>query len=163
MKLNSTLAAAITASLAILAHGADIYVATTGNDASVDPSSDLTPLKTINAAIARANSGDVIHVAAGTYKESKTWTIDKKLEIVGAGRDRTISQANKFKLNHAEAVIRDLRVTGWSSAGAVEFVKGGAGGTMRRCDISGNTRCSNVRPDIGCVEARMGGLGILVR
>ena len=141
--MNSSLRfAAIAVALTFTASASTLYVAPTGNDTTAQADDPGLPYKTVNAALTAAAAGDTVNIAAGTYKESKTWTIDKKLEIVGAGCDQTIISACKFKLNHAEAVISDLRVTGWSSQGAVEFVQNGAGGTMRRCDISGNTRTS---------------------
>jgi hypothetical protein len=46
---------------------------------------------TIQAAIAYASHGDVIFVSPGTYEENLS--IDKPLELLGAGRDDTIVQA----------------------------------------------------------------------
>lgn len=56
----------------------------------VNPSGTDGCHTTIQAAIAAASSGDVIHVAAGTYNETGQIMIDKDLSIVGAGAATTI-------------------------------------------------------------------------
>src|SRR5215813_649383 len=49
---------------------ADRYVSTQGNDAGNSCTSTTPACRTIGAAIAAAFSGEVINIAAGTYKEN---------------------------------------------------------------------------------------------
>ena len=130
--------------------GKTYYVATDGNDATENGTDPLTPYKTINAALAKAVDYDKIMVAAGKYSEGKTWELNKAVVIAGVGSSQTIVSGCKFKPNNADLVAADLRITGWGSAGAVEFVKAGAGGTLVRCDVSGNTRTSTDGTGIIC-------------
>ena len=70
------------------------YVATTGSDSG--PNDCLTvgsPCATIANAIAQANSGDTISIAAGTYTQS-FFVINKDLAFVGAGAAATTIQAS---------------------------------------------------------------------
>ena len=120
-----------------------IYVATTGNDASANPYDTATPLKTVDKALTAAVDGDAIYITAGTYDENnKNWVVTKAVTISGEGWDKTILKRCKIQLNNAALVVQELRITGWTGGGTIEFVNGGAGGTVRRCDISGNTRTS---------------------
>ena len=116
------------------------YVATTGSNSTPDGSSPETPYLTIEAAYAVATDGDTISVGAGTFTGTADLTITKAVTISGAGMDQTIRKGKRTSLNHADAVIEHLRLTGYGSGGTLTFVKAGAGGTARHCDISGNTR-----------------------
>lgn len=60
------------------------YVATVGND-SADCRSASTPCLTINAAVNKAESGDIIKVAVGTY------TTDSGYQVVRIGKGITLS------------------------------------------------------------------------
>jgi len=57
----------------------------------VNPTGAYGCLATIGAAVSAASSGDVIQVAAGTYKEDVT--INKTLSLIGAGSASTIIDA----------------------------------------------------------------------
>ena len=118
------------------------YVATSGSDSTPDGSNPVTPFLTIEAAYAVAADGDTVSVGPGTFTGTADLTIAKAVTITGAGMDQTIRKGKKTSLNHAGAVIEHLRLTGYISGGTLEFVKAGAGGTARYCDISGNTRTS---------------------
>lgn len=70
-----------------------LYVATTGSDAVSNPcTSESAPCLTIQTAIDRANSGDMIRIAEGTYSRtsSRMWEfytvmLDKNVTLKGAG------------------------------------------------------------------------------
>ncbi|MFQ6048327.1 MAG: DUF1565 domain-containing protein, partial [Phycisphaerae bacterium] len=66
MKLVTVIVAVLVA--VPLCAGRDIYVAIDGNNANSGGPGD--PYRTIKYAISQSNSGDVIHVRAGTYSES---------------------------------------------------------------------------------------------
>lgn len=126
---------------AAVAGARDIYVdGTNGNDSSADPTDPSTPYKTVNKGVTSATNGDTVHIAAGTYNEGKSWTLASAITVAGAGSSQTILKNCQFQLNHVDAVVQDLRMTGRNGNGTIQFVKNGAGGTARRCDISGNTR-----------------------
>jgi predicted outer membrane repeat protein len=63
------------------------YVAATGNNANTCTSL-ATPCRTINFAVNKANAGDTINIAAGTYVENIN--LSKSLSLVGAGQTATI-------------------------------------------------------------------------
>ena len=60
------------------------YVTTTGNNTGNDCTVEPNPCATIAYAVAQANPGDTLDIAAGTYNEPGL-VIDKKLNIQGQG------------------------------------------------------------------------------
>lgn len=96
------------------AWSADYYVATTGNDANLGITVG-SPKLTIQAAITAAASGDVIHIADGTYTEDVSVT--KLLTITGQSRVGTIirglysGSANTILLGENGVVLTNLTVT----------------------------------------------------
>lgn len=64
--------AAVMALASIGANAATYYVATTGNDSN--PGTQASPWRTIQAAANKANAGDTVLVAGGTYAEKVTFT-----------------------------------------------------------------------------------------
>ena len=60
------------------------YVAPAGNDAGNDCRNPATPCATLTHAVAQANDGDTIDMAAGTYNEPGL-LIEKKVLIQGQG------------------------------------------------------------------------------
>ena len=86
--MNSSLRfAAIAMALTFTASASTLYVAPTGNDTTAQADDPGLPYKTVNAAITAAVAGDTVSIAAGTYKESKTWTIDKAITIRATSSD----------------------------------------------------------------------------
>ncbi|GAA2076273.1 hypothetical protein GCM10009840_08290 [Pseudolysinimonas kribbensis] len=81
------LAAAIGMSLAVAAPaaaaGTDRYVAVSGSDAENDCTDASAPCRTIQYAVLQADSGDTIHIGAGSYDESVQ--IRMSLTLLGAG------------------------------------------------------------------------------
>ncbi len=72
----------------------DCYVAPTGNDANLG--NEDSPFKTIQKGIDTVSEGGTVHVATGTYQESKYgWAdlvIDKSLTLIGQGRANSVVQ-----------------------------------------------------------------------
>ncbi len=71
----------------------DYYVATTGSDVTGDGSAG-NPWQTIQHAINNVGSGDVIHVAAGTYNETLNIVSKNNLTIQGADKATTIVKSS---------------------------------------------------------------------
>jgi hypothetical protein len=86
---NSSANTPVGVSTAVVLTGNTFYVSPSGNDSN--PGTMASPFATIQAAIAAATSGDAISVAAGTY--NGPITVNKKLDINGAGIGSTIVQA----------------------------------------------------------------------
>jgi len=90
---------------------ADRYVnATTGNNVP-GGGTDLAPWKTIQYAINNSSINDIIHVAAGQYKENIT--INKSLTLLGAGANTVPVEGNRLT---GESVIMTPYITpqNWS-------------------------------------------------
>jgi hypothetical protein len=66
------------------AAGITFYVSTSGNDLN-DCLTPVTACLTIQAAINKAGTDDIVSVASGSYNESPR--INKSLVLQGAGRD----------------------------------------------------------------------------
>ena len=112
---------------------------TYGNDATADGTDPRTPYKTITAAYAKAGSFDTVSVAEGSY--SAALTLAKGVVVRGAGMERTVQKA-AVVLDHADAVLADLRMTGVQNAGMFNIKSGSAGGTVLRCSSIGNSGTS---------------------
>ncbi len=83
------LAAALSGSPALAQ--TDRFVATSGSDGGNSCVNSGSPCATIGHALNQSNAGDRIQVAAGVYTE--TLSIDRNIEIRGAGPDQTFIQA----------------------------------------------------------------------
>ena len=83
---------AVMGSEALAQSGGARYVATAGSDAANDCAVAANPCATLRHALAVADAGDVLTVAAGTYTESDL-AIVRDVTIRGAGPGLTIIQA----------------------------------------------------------------------
>jgi hypothetical protein len=93
--------------------GGNRFVSTAGSDGSNTCTDKDNPCRTVEHAVTVANAGDTVRVAEGTYIEQVT--VDKSLEIQGAGRDKTVIQApatKTFDVNGTNTYI--VQVTGGS-------------------------------------------------
>ncbi len=89
------------------------------------------------AAVTAATDGDTITLEAGTYS-CVSLTVAKPITIRGAGVDTLLSadsSANAVTLNHADAVLEDVRVNSSAANGLITVNHG----TCRRVTVSGAT------------------------
>ena len=123
----------------------NLYVAPAGDDAN-SCTSVSNPCQTLQGAADKADDGDTINMAAGTYPTMDTaianWAeIHKQVTIVGAGMDTTFLNIGTYYglliVGADDVVIRDLtirnRSTEWASTG-IGFD-----------DAAGNASIENVR------------------
>ncbi len=102
------------------------YVAANGEDVDNDCLDASHPCATVGYAIGRANPGNTIEIAAGTYTES--FTIDRSINLLGAGEDGTIVQA------HAVPGTAGARVITIASGLNIEI----SGVTIRHGQVTGS-------------------------
>ena len=129
--------------------GAGPWYVTPGGDDSNDCLSPGTPCETIQGAIEKASSGDVINVAEGTYTDSTiVATIDKDLSLLG-GWDLTFSSQTGFSILDGEREYQVMSVQNVITASIERFIitKGSVGGisnsgylTLSSSTVSGNER-----------------------
>lgn len=151
LRLDNPLSFALTNDTTVTAvFGKTYHVATTGNDATTDGINPDTPFLTIEKAVAAVADDDTIFVGEGTFKGTAELFLTKAITLRGSGMDKTIRTAQRINLNNADLIVADLRMTGYSGGGTITFTSGGAGGTLLRCDVSGNTRTSTVGTGIYC-------------
>ena len=89
------------------------YVRTNGNDAN-DCLSAATPCNTIKGAIGKADSGDTIYVASGTYTnniDNEVVSVSKNITFTG-GWDATFTTQNSFSVIDGENVRRGIAADG---------------------------------------------------
>ena len=141
LRLDNPLVLPVTNDTVVTAvFGKTHYVATTGNNSTADGTNPATPYLTIEAACTAAAADDTVSVGPGTFTGTAAITVDKAVTIRGAGMAATIRKGQKTTINNANAIVADMRFTGYGSGGTV--VLGSSGGTLLRCDVSGNTRTS---------------------
>jgi len=126
---------------------ADRWVAVGGDDQDNDCLEENNPCGTIQHAIDVADSGDTIHVAAGTYHEDLTLPADKSdLTLSGAGADSTTITGvagNKLftiTLTSADTTIEGFtirRPAGVENSIAISWGYQGSGSTVRDTIITG--------------------------
>ncbi|ACZ39949.1 pectinesterase family protein [Sphaerobacter thermophilus] len=126
---------------------ADRWVAVGGDDDGNDCLDEDNPCATIQHAIDVAESGDTIHVGAGTYREDLTLPADKSgLTLSGAGVDRTSitgvagNKSYTITLTSADTTIEGFtirRPAGVENSIAIAWGYQGSGSTVRNTVITG--------------------------
>jgi len=163
---------AIVLATAATSIAADLYVSTTGSDpvgCATHPNPGA-PYLTIQKAVACASTGDVIHIAAGTYEEQVVVAANG-ITIEGAGPGVTTirsplaltafftTSVNNYPivfLNGVSSVnVKNLTVDGFGRGnGNVRFVGvafWNSSGTLENCDVVGvrDTPLSGVQHGVG--------------
>ncbi len=139
LRLDNPLVLSVTNNTAVTAvFGKTHYVATNGSDSTADGTNPATPYLTIEKAYTAAADNDTLSVGPGTFAGTAALTVDKAVVIRGAGMDRTTRSKKSNTINNANAIIADMRLFGQTWGLMVSFPKNGAGGTLLRCDVSGN-------------------------
>ena len=143
LRLDNPLVLPVTNDTTVTAvFGKTYYVATTGSDSTADGTDPSTPYLTIEKAYTAAADNDTVSVGPGTFVGTAAITVTKAVVIRGAGMDRTIRSKRSHTINNANAIIADMRLYGQTWGTMVTFTSGGAGGTLLRCDVSGNAYSS---------------------
>ena len=120
---------------------------------------------TITAALAAANAGDVISVAAGTYTAAtETFPLEMKtgVAVIGAGRDTTILDAQGNAANPRGVLICDAvtnaRVEAFTLRGGYEedgsgvMITGESQVTISNCLITLNTSTTQFSPSAVAIQ-----------
>ena len=94
----------ILAFLALGAKATDRYISVSGSDGNAGTSG--SPWRTLSYAAANSSSGDVIHVAPGTYVESSRVNLPAGVSIIGAGTSSIIKSNYSVSSNMDDAIIR---------------------------------------------------------
>ncbi len=93
------------------------FVSTSGSDTN-NCLSPTTPCHTINAAIGKANSGDSIFIAAGTYSSpsgNQVVLIDKNINLYG-GWNEDFTNQNNISIINGTSTKRGITISGQFSA-----------------------------------------------
>ncbi len=133
------------------------YVATTGSDTENDGLTPAAPFATIAKGIASASAGDVVLVGPGNYNVATPMTVDKGITIRGtAGANQTMvmrtAGSPTIQLGHADAVVEGIHFTKGNSQ-SVKILA--AGGTYRKCIMSGSTYTSGSGLGVNMVAGRL--------
>lgn len=149
-RLPKSLIAASMSFLLFSALGADVWVATTGNDSAAGDSEN--PLASIAAAVtALGSGGGTIHLKTGTYTNSGTITLSGAIVISGATgnpADVTVKEDQSagctiFKLDNADARLEHITVENGGGGNSNTGVSGGNvyidsnGGSVVHCILRG--------------------------
>ena len=110
--------------------------------ASAKPAEPYTTKETaaadIATALAKAEKGDTVQVAPGTYKVAKTLRVGKEITLVGAGADKTtIDAEGKCGVLAVSGTVKGFTITGGKARQGAGVTC--AGGTVLDCTITGNT------------------------
>ena len=118
------------------------YVSTTGSDTTGDGSSG-NPWATIHYAIGQATSGDVVHVAAGTYDE--VITLKDGVQVLGAGALVTTIHGTGGLVVNGNGVGSSTKLDGFTISGGRDAEYGGmqvawsSSPVVSNCIFSGNS------------------------
>ena len=141
----------------------DVYVALDGSD-EYPYASFATGAKTMEAALAAATDGTVIHIKTGLYVMSDTLVVNKGVTLVSEdGLESVILYAAAkttsspiLMLAHANAVVSGIVIDGTDPATGKQTNQWGglqiasAGGTVTNCIVRNNTTVSISVPGAGC-------------
>ena len=141
----------------------DVYVSKNGRN-EYPYNSFTTGAKTLEAALAAAADGTVIHVESGLYVMSDTLVVNKGVTLVsedGLGSVILYAAAKTtsspiLMLAHAKAVISGIVIDGTDPATGKQTNQWGglqiaqAGGTVTNCIVRNNTTVSISVPGAGC-------------
>ena len=136
--------------LSLRGEAACYFVSPRGAD-TAEGLSEATALATPKEAISRAQNGDTIQIAEGTYSTAETLSITNAITIVGAGIDKTIltTPQKPYKtgyrtvyVNNADAVLSNATIicgqpVNDSSPRGLGVLIDTEGGTVARCRITG--------------------------
>lgn len=120
----------------------------------------------IAAAVAQAEAGDVVQLAAGTHYLPARVTVDKGITVRGVRASATIVRPSAvgvrlFLLAHADAVLSDVTLTGVTADGFCVVEINALGGTLQDAIITANTP-SGAGNGNACVGTR-GNMGVIRR
>ena len=105
----------------------------------------------LEALVAVAEKGDVIHLAVGDYYLADVLTIDRDFSVVGAGIDKSVVIPAKtkraFLISHADAVLTGVTVKGgnagaWNMSGSAILIDAN-GGSMSDVRVTDCAQTSN--------------------
>lgn len=122
---------AVSAALAVVACAAladqhVYYVATSGDDTTGDGSLE-NPFLTLNRAVNDIAEGDVISMAEGTYPLTNTVPISTRIELYGAGIDKTFITAGPnftkraFNVSSTGSLFHDFTIDGKSTWTSTQY------------------------------------------
>ena len=141
---------AVVAAMGITASAKTLYVSPLG-DGSAPQAGYATGYATIAAAVAAAEDGDVVQLARATHFLNATITVEKPITIQGEFALGTIikpakgaGDINAFTLNCADAVLSQVKITGFANPYGAAVKITGAGGTfvdsiVTDCTLSGGS------------------------
>lgn len=126
---------------------------------------DVAAGDSIADAVAAAEAGDVVQLAAGTHYVPAQITIDKGITVRGVRASATIIRPSAvsvrlFLLKHADAVLSDVTLTGVSASGFCVVEINAPGGTLQDAIITDNSATGSGNGN-ACVGTR--GAGGVIR
>ena len=145
---------AAVAAMGITASAKTLYVSPLG-DGSAPQADYATGYATIAEAVAAAEDGDVVQLGIATFELSESVTIDKKITVCGVHPELTTIHAaagdfRAFTLNHADAVLERVTITGFSGEQGAAVYFDANGGTFRDSKVK-SCNTNGLNGDSGAV------------